>query len=120
MGSIKPSERFQKRLKTARAMRQWNQSELAGKAGLPPSSIAHFEIGSRKPSFDNLRRLSIALDVTTDYLLGRVDSPEMTASGDPLFRDANKLTGNDRELAIDFIKMLAKRNNPSQDKQKQD
>ena len=41
-----PSEIFKERLKTAREeLRQWNQSELAGRAGLPPSSIAHFEIG---------------------------------------------------------------------------
>ena len=120
MSNSKPSEKFQKRLKTARAMRQWNQSELAKKADLPPSSIAHFEIGSRKPSFDNLRRLAIALDVTTDYLLGRVDSPEMSESGDPLFRDFSKLAGNDLELARDFVKMLAKRNKSSQAKKKRD
>ena len=106
----KPSEKFPKRLKTARAMRQWNQNELAERATLPASSIAHFEIGSRKPSFNNLRRLSIALNVTTDYLLGRVDSPEMSESGDPLFRDFNKLKGHDLELAKDFVKMLVKRN----------
>ena len=120
MNNIKPSEKFQKRLKMARAMRQWNQSELAEKADLPPSSIAHFEIGSRKPSFHNLRRLAIALDVTTDYLLGRVDSPEMSASGDPLFRDFSKLGGSDLKLAKDFIKMLAKRNKSPQTKKKQD
>ena len=120
MSSNKPSEKFQKRLKTARALRQWNQSELAEKANLPSSSIAHFEIGSRKPSFDNLRRLAIALEVTTDYLLGRVESPEMSESGDPLFRDVSKLTGNDLELAKNFIKMLAKRNKPQQTKKKKD
>ena len=120
MSNDQPSKKFQKRLKMARAMRQWNQSELAERAKLPPSSVAHFEIGSRKPSFDNLRRLAIALDVTTDYLLGRVESPEMSASGDPLYRDFSKLTGNDLELARDFVKMLAKRNKVSKIKKKQD
>ena len=118
MSNNKASEKFQKRLKTARALRQWNQNELAEKANLPSSSIAHFEIGSRKPSFDNLRRLAIALEVTTDYLLGRVESPEMSESGDPLFRDVSQLTGNDLELAKDFIKMLAKRNKPQAKKKK--
>ena len=120
MKNEQPSEKFPKRLKTARAMRQWNQNELAERANLPASSIAHFEIGSRKPSFDNLRRLAIALNVTTDYLLGRVDKPEMSESGDPLFRSVNKLTGHDLELARDFIKMLAKRNKQSQDSKKRD
>jgi len=104
-----PSELFQSRLKAAREMRQLNQSDLASRAGLPPSSIAHFESGTRKPSFETLRRVSIALEVTTDYLLGRVDTPELAEAGDPLYRDVGKLTAGDRELAKDFLKMLAER-----------
>ena len=85
------------------------QNELAEKAKLPPTSIAHFEAGSRKPSFDNLRRLANALEVTTDYLLGRVDNPGLAEAGDPLYRDVGKLSGRDRELAKDFLEMLAKK-----------
>ena len=105
-----PSEIFQKRLRAIRDTREWSQSDLAKRAGLPPSSIAHFETGSRKPSFDTLRRLATALEVTTDYLLGRVRDPALAESGDPLFRDIGNLTGSDRELAKDFLKMLAERN----------
>lgn len=104
-----PSEIFKERLKAAREMRQLKQSELAGLAKLPPSSIAHFESGNRKPSFDNLRRLATALAVTTDYLLGRVDEPGLAEAGDPLYRDIGKLTGRDREIARDFLEMLAKK-----------
>jgi len=104
-----PSEIFRKRLRAARDLRRWSQSELGSRAGLPPSSIAHFETGSRKPSFDTLRRLAGALEVTTDYLLGRVDDPGLAEAGDPLYRDIGKLTGEDRELAKDFLKMLAER-----------
>lgn len=105
-----PADLFVQRLKAARELRVWNQTDLATRAGLPPSSIAHFEGGKRKPSFDTLRRLANALEVTTDYLLGRTDQPALAESGDPLFRDVSKLTGNDRELAKDFLKMLAERN----------
>lgn len=104
------SAEFKDRLKTARNMRSWSQAELAKKTELPPSSIAHFETGSRKPSFDNLRRLAVALEVTTDYLMGRVDEPSVAQAGDPLFRDVSKLSGNDREIAKNFLEMLAKRN----------
>jgi transcriptional regulator with XRE-family HTH domain len=105
-----PSEMFKKRLKIVREeLRKWSQSELADRAGLPPSSIAHFESGSRKPSFDTLRRLANALEVTTDYLLGRVDTPGLAEAGDPLYRDIGKLTGRDREIAKDFLEMLAKK-----------
>jgi len=105
-----PSDLFPERLRAARELRKWNQGELAEKASMPPSSVAHFESGSRKPSFDTLRRLANALEVTTDYLLGRVNDPTLAQDADPLFRDVGKLTGNDRELAKDFLKMLAERN----------
>ena len=111
-----PSELFQERLKAARDLREWSQNDLAIQAGMPPSSIAHFESGSRKPSFDTLRRLANALEVTTDYLLGRVDDPALAEAGDPLFRDVGKLTGHDRELAKDFLKMLAERNRKGEKK----
>lgn len=107
---LPPSEVFQVRLKKARDFRKFSQSDLAGLAKMPPSSIAHFETGSRKPSFDTLRRLANALEVTTDFLLGRVDNPGLAEAGDPLYRDVGKLTGKDRDLAKDFLKMLAKRN----------
>jgi transcriptional regulator with XRE-family HTH domain len=107
---LDPSEIFAERLRTARVkVRQWSQSELAERAQLPPSSIAHFESGSRKPSFDNLRRLATALDVTTDYLIGRVDEPGLAEAGDPLYRDIGKLSGRDRQIAKDFLEMLARK-----------
>lgn len=109
MSDPQPSEIFKERLRAARDLRGWNQTDLANRAGMPPSSIAHFESGSRKPSFDTLRKLANTLEVTTDYLLGRVDDPALAEAGDPLFRDVGKLTGGDRELAKDFLKMLSER-----------
>ena len=105
-------EVFKARLKTARELRKLSQGELAAKCGLPPSSVSHFEAGKRKPSFDNLRKLASALSVTTDYLLGRVeriDTPTPAADADVLFRNAQSLSDKDRDLAMDFIKMLASR-----------
>lgn len=110
-----PSDFFMVRLRAAREMRSLSQAELAAKTGLPPSSIAHFEGGKRKPSFDNLRKLSEALEVTTDYLLGRVDEPDTAVKSDPLFRHASKLTASDRELVAGFLEMLAKRGAKKED-----
>jgi len=104
-----PSEEFKSRLRAARDMRGWSQADLANQTKLPPSSIAHFESGSRKPSFENLRRLAISLEVTTDYLMGRVEEPSMAEAGDPLYRDVSKLSAQDRELAKNFLEMLARR-----------
>lgn len=111
-----PSDIFPERLRAARKLRDVEQADLAAKAGLPATSISHFEAGARKPSFDNLRRLAQALAVTADYLLGQVDEPETSAAADPLYRDMQKLTEKDRTLAKDFIEMLASRKNQNDEK----
>lgn len=105
-----PTDVFPERLRAARDLRGWSQNDLAARSGMPQSSVGHFEGGTRKPSFDTLRKLANALEVTTDYLLGRVDDPGRAEAGDPLFRDIGKLSGGDRELAKDFLNMLAARN----------
>ena len=102
-----PSEAFPARLRAAREKRGLSQGDLADRAGLQASAISHFETGTRKPSFDNLRRLSDALDMTTDYLLGRVTETQALAGANLLYRHLENLTNNDREIAEDFLKMLA-------------
>jgi transcriptional regulator with XRE-family HTH domain len=105
------------RLKEAREMRELNQGALADKAGLQASAISHFETGNRKPSFDNLRRLADALDVTTDYLLGRVKEMGATASADRLHRHIQHLRSEDREFAESMIAQMAAR---ARNKQRKD
>lgn len=97
---------FQQRLQAARELRRLTQSQLASSAGLPPSSVSHFESGSRKPSFDNLKRLASALAVTTDYLLGRADDPDASGAAGRLHRDQHKLSAEDLKLTEDFVSML--------------
>lgn len=104
-----PSTVFPERLRTARDYRGLNQGELAQRAGLQPSAISHFETGTRKPSFDNLRLLADTLDVTTDYLLGRVDEFKSMAGADRLHRHYEALQGADRKMADTLITMLAKK-----------
>lgn len=106
-------EVFAKRLKHAReTLRGLTQTQLAEKCGLPSTSISHFENpeGSRKPSFDNLRRLAKALDVTTDYLLGRSDDPVGATVNDQLYRNMQLLTDEDRQFAEAMIQNLVQRN----------
>ena len=110
MPESKPSDVFPDRLRSARENRDLNQADLAKRAGLQVSAISHFETGSRKPSFDNLRRLADALDVTTDYLLGRVDALDGLAGASKLHRHGAKLTATDLELTEEFMKLLEKRN----------
>jgi len=105
--SSPPSEVFPDRLRRAREYRGWSQGELAHKANLQPSAISHFETGARKPSFDNLRLLADTLDVTTDYLLGRVAEFKELAGADRLHRHYDALQDADRRFADELITHLA-------------
>jgi transcriptional regulator with XRE-family HTH domain len=108
MQSSSPSsEVFPDRLRRAREYRGWSQGELADKAKLQPSAISHFETGARKPSFDNLRLLADTLDVTTDYLLGRVAEFKALAGADTLHRHYDALQDADRRFADELITHLA-------------
>lgn len=100
---------FPERLRTAREYRGLSQGDLAKRSGLQPSAISHFETGTRKPSFDNLRLLADTLDVTTDYLLGRVADFTALADADKLHRHYNALLSDDRKFADELIELLAKK-----------
>ena len=101
---------FPQRLQALRDKRGLNQEELAKRAHLQATAVSHFETGTRKPSFDNLRRLADALESTVDYLMGRTNEPDgVVTEGDQLFRDFENLTTEERETARDFMATLAKR-----------
>ncbi len=115
--STSTSDIFPQRLRAARELRELNQADLARRTGLQASAVSHFETGARKPSFDNLKRLADALDVTTDFLLGRVDDPTGLAGADRIYRHLGQLKDSDRHFAEEMIEMLARR---AKDRGKQD
>ena len=99
-----PNYIFPERLKKAREVRGLGQPDVARRSGIQASAISHFETGKRKPSFDNLRRLAQALDVTTDFLIGRADEIGSTGTADRLYRNIQQLQTGDREFIEDWIK----------------
>ncbi len=111
--SFKPVGIFPRRLRAAREMRRFSQLELAERARLQQAAVSHYESGVRRPSLRNLRSLAEALEVTTDYLVGRSESPEPLPSPDEsLFTDFQRLTAADRELARQLVAQLARRSAP--------
>ena len=106
---------FAQRLRKAREeLRGLKQLELAKSSGLPVTSISHFEKpeGTRKPSFDNLKRLANALEVTTDYLLGLSDDHVGITTDNTLYRDVQNLTDQDKMFAQRLIKGLLEKDKP--------
>jgi transcriptional regulator with XRE-family HTH domain len=94
--SSTPPGDFASRLRKTRENRELSQSQLAQRAGMQPSAIAHFEAGRRKPSFDNVRALAKSLDVTADYLLGM-------KAATTAFRNEEKLSTSDRLFIQNII-----------------
>lgn len=97
---------FGARLLMARERRGLSQTEVARLAGLQPAAIGHFENNRRKPSFANVRALARALDVASDYLLGRSPSMEGATTA---FRGEDNLTRHDREHIQMMIDLMNKK-----------
>jgi len=83
-------EGFAQRLRELRKQKNLSQTELGQVAGLHYTHIGRFERGASRPSSDTLKRLSDALEVSSDYLLeGATD-------------EAAKARFEDRELLRQF------------------
>lgn len=66
---------FNERLTQLRKERRLSQGELAGLAGVHTNVIGRYERGAAKPSIEQLLKIAEALDVSLDYLTGKVDQP---------------------------------------------
>lgn len=107
MSSVATQEgNFGDRLRLAREARGLKQTELAKLANLQPAAIGHFEKNRRKPSFANVRSLAKALNVSSDYLLGRTDDMKGATTA---FRNEENLSDKDRESIQLMIDTLAQR-----------
>ena len=65
---------FAGRLKEARQRAGWSQTELGKRSGVHAMAISRLERGDKKDvTGATLRKLSLALSVSADWLLGLVD-----------------------------------------------
>src|SRR5690606_7862224 len=62
------------RLKNEREKRKWSQVDVAKKIGITNAVLSNYERDIRDPDTETLKKLAELYDVTTDYLLGRVDN----------------------------------------------
>lgn len=106
------SDLFPSRLRLVREQRGFTQTELATAAGLPSTTVSHFESGSRKPSFDNLRRLSKTLNVSSDYLMGITDTQEATGAASRIARHLGNATKEDIAFLEQMAQAMANKSKP--------
>ena len=73
---------FANNLKNLRAMKCISQAKLADVFGFTQQAVGRWEQGQSTPDYDTLVKLSKFFNVSTDYLLGRSDSPTGSYSAD--------------------------------------
>lgn len=67
-----------KRIVSLREKKQWNQREFAKRINLNVSVMNRIELGERSVRDHELLKISEALGVTADYLLGKTEHPNFT------------------------------------------
>ncbi|KIL73689.1 helix-turn-helix domain-containing protein [Bacillus badius] len=63
------------RLRSLREKANLTQKELASRLKVPNQNISNYERDFRQPDYETLQKLADFYDVTTDYLLGRTNTP---------------------------------------------
>lgn len=66
---------FSTRLKSLLKKRGITQKKLAEMLGTTGAAVSRYVNGERSPRSDTLARMAVALNTSTDYLLGLSDSP---------------------------------------------
>ena len=61
---------FGERLKSARNAKGYTQEQLATMIGVAKSTLTGYEKGNREPDVFKIKKLSKALDISADYLIG--------------------------------------------------
>lgn len=102
---------FKDRLKEIRLNKKLTQKDIANYFQTSPQSYAQWEKGLRKPSAENLQKLAVFFNVSTDYLLGKTDIldsvPEIdldTAIDNSVAFDGTPITDDDRETIKNYLK----------------
>ena len=93
---------FGKKLRQLRKEKNLTQKQLATLIGVKNSVISFYEVGDRFPSPEVIRKLAIALHVSTDYLLN-VEKKESL--------DISDLNEHEKALVRSLVDTLREKNN---------
>ena len=67
---------FVTRLKALRKARNFSQIKMQMLTGIDQSDYSKLETGKRYYTYEQLRRIALALDTSMDYLAGLTDHPK--------------------------------------------
>lgn len=96
-------ESLGEKIRRYRSSIKMTQQDFAYRLGVTGASVSAYENGTRTPSFDVLVRIANILGVTTDDLLGRKKSNDVTI-------DVTELTEEQRKVIQDLIRIFSQEN----------
>nr|WP_289038318.1 helix-turn-helix transcriptional regulator [uncultured Allobacillus sp.] len=118
----KKNEIFGRRLKQCRKSIGKNQEQVAEQIGISRASYSHYENNHVEPDIDLIRRMADYFNVSSDYLLGRTDVPDVQETdrrkiiinkiatefpdSDLMFNDLASMTADDLEEVYNYIKYI--------------
>ena len=97
---------FGERLKNLRESEGLKQTELAEKLNLTSAALSQYEKGVREPNSEMLKKIADYFDVSTDFLLGRIDVKHFDDFPEDVKRIADMLLSTDKSKVKILEKML--------------
>lgn len=96
-----------RRLRELREENNYTQQEIASKIGLTKGAYGCYKRGISVPDAHTLLQLADIFDVTTDYLLGRVDNKKPLEDMSGKEHDAIKLAEQLTDEQLELITKMA-------------
>ena len=103
-----------KRLKELRIQNEKLQKDIANYLSITTSAYGYYEKGERQPNPEILLKLAKYFNVSTDYLLGRTDTPNNSeekltiAASMKNGLDISDMTDDEKKFITDFVNMVRK------------
>lgn len=99
------------RLKKLRKEGKLTQKDIATFLNISQPAYQQFESGKKKMNLETMEKLADFFNVSTDYLLGKTDIPDLDLEVDidkaidnSVAYDGTPITDNDRMIIKDFLK----------------
>lgn len=78
------------KIKELRKNNKITQEQLGNAIGVSKMAISYFEKGKKSPGRESLKKIADYFGVTTDYLLGRSEDPELNEEEDKVVSEEGK------------------------------
>jgi transcriptional regulator with XRE-family HTH domain len=114
---------FGERLVKSREAAGYNQKQLAEALGITPTRLNYWEKDKRQPDVEMIKALSMALNVSADYLIDNISetknppsSPDEEFDADTLMNLFSSLSAESQKQALSYLRFLKSEDSEANDK----